>query len=216
MKHGVITIVLPWFSITCFAANPASTNYVDTRIALAKTELAAVINSNPGVAHPVGSCYGGGVVFYVNTTPGAPVGTQGLIAALGDLSSTSSWYTGNISTIVTSINLFTGASNTDAIVNQTYGNTSAAYQAKNYTDGVYHNWYLPSANEIAVLASLNNFNTSLFTHCGGTALSSGNSYWSSSQYSDNSNQAFFMNLNGDVYPADDFNPQYLIRAIRAF
>lgn len=218
MKYVGFIVFLSCVVNTGFSANPASTAYVDQQIALAKADLVATINNNPAVAHPVGSCYGGGVVFYVNTTPGAPVGQRGLIAALQDIGSASgqAWYAGSLAYVGTSINLFTGRQNTDLIIAQPAGNTSAAYLANTYTDGVYHDWYLPAANELEQLSMESNFNANLFTTCsGGAPLSTANSYWSSSQYTGAGNQAWFVNLNGVVYP-DNYPSPYLVRAIRAF
>ena len=88
--------------------------------------------------------------------------------------------------------------------------------AHTYTDGVYHDWYLPSANELEQLSIESNFNPSLFAHCSGaSALFTLNSYWSSSQYAGVANQAWFVNLNGVLYP-NSYSSSYLVRAIRAF
>ena len=197
------------------AANPASTDYVNKQIAAAKAQLVSQIASIPAVSHPVGSCYGGGVVFYVNTTPNAPEGQRGLIAALSDANggNTIAWPCS--SSINTSINLFEGATNTDNILVALPSTNSAAFVARTYNGAGYNDWYFPTISELGVMGMEYNFNPKLFQNCQGTGLSINNSYWSSSQYADNSAQAWYMNLNGVNYP-NDKDISYLVRAIRAF
>ena len=70
------------------APNGASTAYVDKKFAGIQSQIDA-IKMTPVVAHPLGSCYGGGVVFYVNLDQTAQPGHRGLIVAPSDAGSTS-------------------------------------------------------------------------------------------------------------------------------
>lgn len=236
MKHGVIAVIFLFVvSVPAgMAANPASTAYVDKKIALAKESLVTLINSKSSVGPHVGSCYGGGVVFYVNTTPGAPVGQRGLIAALGDATSgctgspsgTCYWDTlgGNTSTFgATGQTYFSGSTNTTNIITA-IGTTraEAANAANTYTDGTYYDWYLPSQGELAAMffQALTNGTGSFWTNCSGTAPSK-DLYWSSTQTNQGigPNGAWFTYFNtiyaGTVGYVATNNP-FGVRAVRAF
>jgi len=167
----------------------------------------------------VGSCYGGGVVFYVNTIPNAAVGNQGLVAALNDVSaSTYAWDTSGTLTLAgTSLSLFTGASNTTlllATADGLAGNMQAASMAHAYTDGTYNDWYLPSQGEIALLKAQAGTTSNLFTNCSGTNPLSASVYWSSSQY-DTGDASYVSFSNGVVY-VGPLSTSYSVRAIRAY
>ena len=217
MRLRIIIVVLSLLPPLCMAGNPASTSYVDQQVALAKAALVARINSSTAIAHPVGSCYGGGVVFYVNTTPNAPVGQQGLIAALTDVSNATYLWNTNPSSINTATALFTGASNTAIILQSPdgqAGNTQAAIAANGYTEGTYHDWYLPSQSELSQLQIQLNTTSTLFTKCTGTNPSSANQYWSSSRY--DTDNAWYISFGNGVVYVNPVNTSYLVRAIRAF
>lgn len=140
LKQGGLGLTLVVMMPACFAAIPASTQYVDAQFNAVKAQIAAI---TPGVAHPVGSCYGGGVVFYVNSNANAPVGQRGLIVAPSDANGTTTgtdalitgctagnpvtcvWdnsnTTGSNGTLVTGTSslYFTGVANTTAITGTT-------------------------------------------------------------------------------------------------
>ena len=220
MKQGLTAVVLSLVVPTSMAANPASTAYVDKQFAGIQAQIDA-INANTGVAHPVGSCYGGGVVFYVNTDPNAPVGQRGLIAALSDAGSSTTYpwdATGAVSsTAATATAYFTGSSNTQTLISYNPSVTQAAWAAYNYSGGSEIGWYLPAQDELMTMYTQWNSKPSLFTSCGGTSPSAaGPRYWSSSQVAGAPAFAWLVSFdNGFVVNILTSNA-YLVRAVRAF
>jgi hypothetical protein len=103
----------------------------------------------------VGDASGGGKVAYV-VVKGDPRWDpniqHGLIAATADQSGTDAHWTKTRQTTssgAVGTGLFDGAHNTDVIVAlQGTDDLYAARIARTYTDGVYHDWYLPSQDEL--------------------------------------------------------------------
>lgn len=159
LKQGSLGLVLSVMVPACMAGTPATVQYVNDQVAGVQSQI-DTINSNPANAHPVGSCYGGGVVFYVNPDTTAPVGQQGLIVALTNANGTTTgsdplitgciagspvtcrWDT-TVGTAVaqTSPLYFTGVANTAAIVGTTTVGTFSAAEAAR----AYNNYNPPSA-----------------------------------------------------------------------
>lgn len=148
--------------------------------------------------HFVGELYQGGVVYYVNPDPNAPIGKRGLIAALQDIPGTKYCYSSNYSNdcsfflqsswwswddLLTNNQLFSGKENTEHILSQRPDEPLiAAAIAYNYftnEDLTSHEWFLPSSDELRLLLSQNEKLTqssgfvSMFIH-------NINKYWSSS------------------------------------
>lgn len=189
-------------------------------------------NTQSAIAHPVGSCYGGGVVFYVNTTPGAHVGQQGLIVALQDAPNGAvyEWDTkGETQEVIAPLTTyFSGAKNTaNILADMGSDRAQAAYAATQTRDGGYSDWYLPSRDELMALFTQANFSGEGFwTHCGGIPPNNTDDYpnqiyWSSSQLWPNT--AWLVSFGGEgllqpgfvnYYETD--RGQYAVRAVRAF
>lgn len=211
---------------TAMAITPASTADVDTAAAKLQSQINS-LNSIPAIAHPVGSCYGGGVVFYATSDANAPAGQRGLIAAPTDAqylgSFIAAWQTGSVA-ITTAKTYFTGDSNTTTILSTpgTFPAASAAraYSVEGDTCTECTSWYLPSQNELATLyaqstSSIALGDTTFWSACNGSTPGIV-SYWSSSQLAGNVNFAFAVNFNnGAVTSTVNSSPQR-IRAVRAF
>src|ERR1017187_1077029 len=153
----------------------------------------------------VGDTYQGGTVFYVTGSPGAQ---HGLIASTADQSASMAWYTTPL--VVTGASgtaIGTGSANTTAITgHQASGNAAAT--AKAYTDGTYHDWYLPSQNEVDQMYQQNG--TANLNMLSGT-------YWSSTGTGQNTALAEGFGVNpGQQSGATSKNTTLALRAIRSF
>lgn len=237
-----IGVVLSLTASIGLAANPASTADVDAAAARLQNQINTInnvlltqlnaLNTIPAVAHPVGSCYGGGVVYYASSDANAPAGQRGLIAAPTDAqyqgSTTMAWQSGASTTVspAPQKTYFTGEANTNAILS-TIGTFPAANAANGYTvDGdscsSCTSWYLPSQDELATLyaqstSSIALGNTTFWSACNGSTPVAA-TYWSSTQGALNS-QAYSANfLNGSVTTSPTNNPPSAlrVRAVRAF
>ncbi len=230
MKQSIWGMMLLFVSTASLSAkNPASTTYVDQQIAKAKASLLALINAN-SVAHPVGSCYGGGVVIYVNTAPGTPAQHQGLIAALTDASANPlEWDTTGNTPVITAAQYFTGRANTAVMAIPPSGIFQAAEAAVAYnavvtkTCSTCTDWYLPSQDELmAMYTQSNSSNPTFWTNCSGMSPTAA-IYWSSTQVNGDSTKAWSVDFtvntrfSGNVVsPPGGTTTTQLVRAIRAF
>ena len=159
----------------------------------------------------IGSNYQGGKVAYifVDGDPGYVEGeTHGLIAANTDQSSGIIWaiVAYQFTNVTGTLDILgSGSANTDKIVAQNgAGSTYAAGLAREYTDGIYTDWYLPSRDELDKLY-LNR------VEVGGFA---GANFWSSSEASGQTVWVrSFLDGDPDVLLKSDV---YSVRAIRTF
>ena len=170
--------------------------------------------------HPVGSCYGGGVVFYTN-------GPHGLIAALKNASVGGpryAWDSTNHNVAITDRVLFSGKTNTTNIIAAEGGadTAQAARAAASYNGNGYTDWYLPARDELTLLY-LKTYETSasFWSHCGGSSPGI-TTYWSSTgnHFTDYIGRAyhnaFFVNFGNALIRSYRQNHPAAVRAIRAF
>lgn len=159
----------------------------------------------------IGDSFQGGKVayFFVSGDDGYVAGqTHGLIASVNDLSTSATWWNGtNTSTTATATILGSGSANTTAII-ASQGNTGtyAAKICKDYTDGIYNDWYLPSKEEL----------NKLYVNkvaIGGFIING--RYWSSTESAVDKawNQYFY---NGTQYSSTKNTDTYDVRAVRTF
>jgi len=161
----------------------------------------------------IGDSYQGGKVFYIlqSGDPGYVSGeTHGLIAATADQSTGIQWYNGSyVTTGATGTALGTGSTNTTAIITS-QGNTGtyAAKLCRDYAGGGYNDWYLPAKDELNLLFSKK-------AEVGGFA-GSNSYYWSSTEYLDSGNFAWFEDFTSGGQSANYKSGLFYVRAIRAF
>ena len=183
-----------------------------------------------GVCMPqLGGSYEGGIVAYL-FQPGDfgydPLVTHGIIVANQDLPIKYTWGTGSPAIFSQSFqsisnNIGRGKLNTDTILALGLNlslSFPAALAARNYTDGIYSDWFLPSTNDLIAIKNnlarnnIGNFDTTSVTP---GDLSTG--YWSSS---------VMANYVGAMAPVFDLNSTvvcgcavfetYYVRAVRYF
>ena len=156
----------------------------------------------------IGDLYQGGRIFYLDGNGG------GLIAAEADQSSGIQWYNGSyVTTGATGTAIGTGSANTDAIILAQGTETSyAARLAREYTDGTYTDWFLPSKDELDLMHS-NIGQGSSTDNIGNFAIGF---YWSSTVEGVNDDRAYAQYFSVGAQNAVPTHNALMVRAVRAF
>ena len=159
----------------------------------------------------IGDAYQGGKIAYLFKVgdPGYVAGqTHGLIAALADRATGLQWYNGSfVPTGASGTALGTGLANTDAII-AAQGAPAAGYAAgwaRAYTGGGFHDWYLPSKDEL----------NQLFIHQAAIGGFGPHYYWSSSEFDAGTAWAKAFDLSSPAYAYAKNGASY-VRAVRTF
>ena len=159
------------------------------------------------VKHYVGELYGGGIVFWVDST-----GQHGLISATTDQSNGIQWYNGASTTNAVRDGIGAGIFNTERIIiNQGAGNYAAQVCA-NYQGGGYGDWYLPSLAEMSLM--YNNIGPGNAFGLGNVGSFTSDIYWSSSETNADYAWTFYFSY-GDTRD-NNKGFSYYVRAVRAF
>ena len=198
-----------------------SKNEVDTLIANLQSQINYLEQRVDVLSLWSSFLHQGGVVFYIfvpGDTGYVAGETHGLIAAVEDQNSYGiKWRNGdtNQTTGATGTAVGTGSANTDAIITE-QGPTETSYAAglaRAYTGGGYTDWFLPSKDELNQMY-LNRATISTTASANGGGSLSGNFYWSSTEYDNNSvwAQQFIDGIQGNVVK----DAPGLVRAVRAF
>ncbi|MBA2710112.1 MAG: DUF1566 domain-containing protein [Tatlockia sp.] len=213
------------------ATNPASTAYVDGKIATLRSELlsqfnlrfeglTSSINQLPLVTHQIGEVFQGGIIFYVDNSK-----QHGLMVSLNDVEPAIGWRNGEGGDRTVNARAFgigAGETNTRLIVaEQTIDEQEgrfAALSAANYqisADGktpcaepitadslCYGGWYLPSVQELLLLHK--NLKHAL----------SNIAYWSSTEAS--MTEAWLVDFSSGEVQVSEKSTSASVRAIHAF
>ncbi|MHA8089964.1 FISUMP domain-containing protein [Aquirufa antheringensis] len=204
------------YYVRAYATNAIGTGYGDAQ---------SFTTSSPALILPtIGSSYGGGKVAYVyqNGDPGySSSSIPVLIAAnadqVGNLSGgTALWSITGGSGVAQKVGLIgssfealgAGLSNTNAIISAYGTGNYAAKFARDYTDGTYNDWYMPSINELGKLylnrVAIGGFSTQY--------------YWSSTEVQESSTQisgySWSFNGSGNDKHMDTKAWNMKIRAVR--
>ena len=181
-------------------------------------------------APQVGNSYQGGIIAYL-FQPGDfgydPLVPHGIIVANQDLPVKYIWGSGGSPTIYAqsfqsiSNDIGRGKLNTDTILSVGVNlnlNFPAAQVAKNYTNGIYGDWFLPSLNDlIAIKTNLARNNLGNFDTTSNTAGDLSTGYWSSSVMANYVGaMAPLFDLNSTVVCGCAVFETYYVRPVRYF
>lgn len=175
-------------------------------------------NEVKNAQHYVGELYGGGIVFYVSKDNEGI--EHGLIVSPADLDSACSWSSTSAFIGPAAESTFNGKENTKAIVEKTANERSAALLCDTSTLGGYHDWYLPSIQELNIL--WNNWYSikKVFYQLPGTSPLAEAAYWSSTE-DDATTFAWYFGMyvggsDGDTAGVTYKDEVFHVRAVRAF
>ncbi len=150
----------------------------------------------------IGQKYGGGIVFYVDST-----GFHGLTTSTIDQSNSLKWFNGSfIQTSATGAKVGTGMENTNAIINAQGPGIYAAGICDNLKINDFGGWFLPSKDELNLLylqkvnGKVGEFPCSF--------------YWSSTESSNNG--AWSQSFSNGANSSANKDGSYGVRVIRAF
>jgi len=158
-------------------------------------------NSGPFGCPYIGDTHQGGVVFYLGN------GCSGLIASPYDNQTGTDPFGCQGTSISTETSIYTGAQNTQNILDNCATGGIAARVVTNLTIGGYNDWYLPSKDELYLMYQLK-------TTIGGFATFF---YWSSSEST--ATKGWIQNFGNGGFPIQmTYNKSIglFVRAIRAF
>ncbi len=219
---GTLMVLVSMFTVSAYAANPASKDYVDTKVRTleaADNSLQIQINnigSSVSSGHYLGEFFQGGVIYWLDPTSTSH-NTHGLIADIADKPGTFQWSAINTTTGATLNGAYkgqnTGTFNTAKILATGITTYAAASACATSTSQGYSDWYLPSIMELGVM-----YNERMTIE--ETAIANGGSafvlaqYWSSTESSLSSAWNF---LFGDGYQFTiTKGGAFAVRCIRAF
>jgi hypothetical protein len=166
----------------------------------------------------IGDSAHGGIVFWIDAT-----GQHGLVCAKTNQSESIRWYAGtNGNTQALGDGPFAGKLNTAIIIaaHVAIGDDDSTYAARLCNELVvtqggknYGDWYLPSKEEMYMIAQNASIINATATSYGGTALTNGY-YWTSTE-KDNSS-AWLQLIGFGIMPNYSKSLSYKVRAVRAF
>ena len=172
---------------------------------------------NGVVKHFIGEYYGGGIVFWVDST-----GQHGLIAATIDQGDSVPWSTTTPTTLAYSDAIGAGKTNSERSIVLGGGTTIAALLCTNYQGGNYGDWYLPAPIELHLMyLNIGPGNALGLGNIGGFTS---NCYWSSMEYNSSPNLAYLAEFTtGNYHPNTKYQATSFVtnlpcdvRAVRGF
>ena len=181
----------------------------DAGVISGNTVLAVGATTSLTASMAIGDNYGGGKIAYI-LQPGDPGyavdSIKGLIAADSDISTTAPWGCSGVTTGASDASLFSGLSNTVAILSHCTSFGIAAQLCHSYVGGGYNDWYLPSIDEL----------TKLYDNRVVIGGFSTNHYWSSTETGAEYG-AWEINFLGGWYVSNRLKTEtFQVRAVRSF
>ena len=163
----------------------------------------------------IGNTHAGGIVFHLDGKGG------GLVCAPNNLERYEPWGCDEIE--ITSGNgadgtaVGTGQANTTAILTDCTDADIAAKLCDQYDDGIYHDWFLPSKDELNLMyTNLHKQTPPIGNFSASYQIGFGIYYWSSSEYDEECAwvKGFYYGNENWIYK--DLIYGYCVRAVRAF
>lgn len=189
---------------------------IQTHISLTpgKVIKEAEMSSCPGDKNYIGKIVPSGIVFFLwKDSAGLE---HGLIVGFTDQAISKPWSNVNSSSVgLSSQSSWDGLTNSRSIASQSGHTSSCAKLCLDLVSAKYTDWYLPSIDELNILAC-NRFliNKALSSIGGATLMPNSASYWSSTEL-DDKNAICFNFLSGTAQ-GEDKSSACSVRAIRAF
>lgn len=209
-----------------YAANPVSKEYVDSQIQSLQRQINSI---QPGIIYTAGagisitnnvitvtdatptySLYQqaqGGVIYYLDRS-----NAHGLAAALVNQSDGIQWSPNTDTTGAELVGIYLGKQNTARITQYYSASPIGSYAASlcaTYNGGGYTDWYLPTRDELVLMYIASKNTTDLPQDT--------NPYWTSTEYPNNSNQAWNVDFsNGNLDHTRATNMSLSVRCIRSF
>lgn len=211
---GTIMLLVNMVTISAYAANPASKDYVDQQDQKLQIQINNIVSAEAS-GHYVGEFSQGGIIYWLDPTSTSH-NTHGLVADIAD-KGTFAWSTANTTTGATLNGAYqgqnTGTFNTAKILATPGATYPAASACATSTSQGYSDWYLPSRMELALMF----YEQMSITQA---AIANGGSgfvfaiYWSSTE--NNVSTAGNFNFSNGVQSSDTKNLNQNVRCIRAF
>ena len=170
--------------------------------------------TNPQKKRYIGEYYGGGVIFHLEYDS---IGNEhGLIAGIRNLLPSKGW--SNVNNLIGNNTLYKSYDvmrNTLDIVNQSGHDSSCAKQCLDYVQDGYDDWYLPSIDELRLLANQRyNINKTLAKISGSMMLINAGAFLSSTEGL--SDSAYYIEFDSNTTKGTLKSNRFIARPIRKF
>jgi hypothetical protein len=176
-----------------------------------------VINASFGSnAHNIGELFGGGIVFWIDST-----GQHGHIVSLFNTSQSSVW-SSNYNALIgpTAQSTWDGQANSIAMLYQPgalFGSSAKLcynYENPNHGTGIYTDWYLPAVDQLSLVYHTRYILDKVIAGENGVPFLSYTDYWSSTEFDAQRAKSYYF-FNGEAGD-NNKNSTMVVRCIRDF